>query len=116
MRASLSLPCTIEEIFPLTPVQNFILDISRLTPSGLAFQQQYTYYLTGDVDPQLVQESWECIVARHPSLRTSFHCEGTSQSFQVVHDRAALPFLYRDLRDLEENERTGLKTGSLCSL
>ncbi len=106
MRASQSLPCQLEEIFPLTPVQNFILDISRMTPSGLAFQQQYTYYLTGEVDPQLVQESWEVIVARHPSLRTSFHCEGTSQSFQVVHRKAPLPFLFRDLRGLGEDERT----------
>lgn len=106
MTAPQSLPYRLEEIFPLTPVQNFLLDISRLTPSGLAFQQQYTYYLSGEVRPNLVQRSWEIIVARHPSLRTSFHCEGTSQSFQVVHDQARLPFFFQDLRALAEAERT----------
>ena len=106
MTASQSLSYKIEEIFPLTPVQNFILDISRLTPSGLAFQQQYTYYLSGEIRPELVQQSWEIVVARHPSLRTSFHCEGTSQSFQAVHDHARLPFFFQDLRSLSEEART----------
>lgn len=106
MTASQSLSYKIEEIFPLTPVQNFILDISRLTPSGLAFQQQYTYYLSGEIRPELVQQSWEIVVASHPSLRTSFHCEGTSQSFQVVHDHARLPFFFQDLRSLSEEART----------
>lgn len=100
------LPCRLTEIFPLSPVQTFMLDVSRQTPSGLAFQQQYTYYLSGSIEPELVRRAWEHICARHPSLRTSFHYEGTSRPFQVVHDKSTLPFFFRDLRSLSPDERT----------
>jgi hypothetical protein len=95
----------IEDIFPLTSVQQFMLDNAAATPSGLAFQQQYTYYLDGDVDPQLCRKAWEIVVARHPAMRTSLHHQGTSRAFQVVHGLAPLPFAIVDLSHLDEQER-----------
>ncbi len=99
------LPYRLTDIFPLSPVQTFMLDVSRQTPSGLAFQQQYTYYLSGSIEPELVRRAWEHICARHPSLRTSFHYAGTSKPFQAVHDTSSLCFVFRDLRALAPEER-----------
>ncbi len=105
----------LQEIFPLTPVQRFMLDIHHLTPSGLAFQQQYSYYLMGDVDPDMCRRAWEAVAARHPAMRTSFHWEGLTQPFQVVHARVRLPMYTADLRHLGPDERNAAAFGWLMT-
>ncbi|OXS30141.1 MAG: hypothetical protein BCS36_06620 [Desulfovibrio sp. MES5] len=97
----------LQEIFSLTPVQQFMLDCSEHTPSGLAFQQQYSYYLEGKVDPELCRKAWEVVVARHPAMRASIHHKGTSQAFQVIHAATFLPFELHDVSQLHEDERNG---------
>ena len=95
----------IQEIFPLASMQQFILNTTLYTKSGLSFQQQYSYYLEGNVNPELCRKAWEILVMRYPALRTSIHYEGTSQPFQVVHTSADLPFTFRDLVSIPEEQR-----------
>lgn len=94
-------PNNIQEIFVPTPLQQGMLFHNIKAPGSSVYVQQYSLKGNGSMDADLCATAWAAVVARHPSLRTSFHWEGLEKSYQVVHSRVSLPFVHEDISHLD---------------
>ncbi|UGA36335.1 condensation domain-containing protein [Chromobacterium haemolyticum] len=85
----------IVDLWSLTPVQEGMLFHSRMEassgPAGV-YIEQVVAELDGAVDPVLLRQAWEQVLARHDALRVSFAWEGLAAPLQRVHRAPALPF------------------------
>lgn len=83
----------IEDIYPLSPMQESLL-IHALTASGntIGFEQA-CHRIDGPLDVAAFQAAWQSAVDRHPILRTAFVWQGLDRPLQFVH--AHLPFAAR---------------------
>jgi acyl carrier protein len=97
----------IEDLYPLSPVQQGILFYVLSAPeSGVYFEQFILAYDDG-LDPEVFVAAWQQVVDRHPILRTSFLWEDLDAPVQVVHRSVRLPVERLDWRYLgaEEQQR-----------
>ncbi|HTE52167.1 MAG TPA: amino acid adenylation domain-containing protein [Kofleriaceae bacterium] len=95
----------IEDIYPLSPLQEGLLFHGALAPESEAYVNQRAMALVGELDRDAFAEAWRRIIARHAVLRTGFHWEQLDRPVQVVHRELALPLVSLDLRDLTGEER-----------
>ncbi|MBG1265934.1 non-ribosomal peptide synthase/polyketide synthase [Nostoc sp. WHI] len=75
----------IEEIYPLSPMQQGMLFHSLYDPESGVYFAQVSCTLTGNLDVQTFEQAWEKIVAKHSIFRTAFVWESLSQPVQVVY-------------------------------
>src|SRR5687767_9446926 len=93
--------------YPLSPMQQGMLFHTLLdTQAGQYVGQVIFDFPDADLDVGAFQQSWDHVVARHPTLRTSFHCDGDAP-VQRVHAGADLPFAFEDWRDLSAAGQKG---------
>jgi aryl carrier-like protein len=105
----------IEDLYPLTPVQEGMLYHTLADPEAGRHVEQFVCRLRGELDRPALRESWHRLVARHPALRSTIHWTDLGASYQVVHSRADHPFDYEDWRRLtppEQDERLTAYLGS----
>ena len=75
----------IEDIYPLTPLQEVMLAyVLRAPEPGLYFLSQ-TSNFTGDVNIPFFEQAWQQVIMRHQNLRASFLWEGLERPLQVIH-------------------------------
>jgi amino acid adenylation domain-containing protein len=94
----------IEDVYELSPMQEGMLVQALNEPAAGLYFQQAVMPLSG-VEVAAFQHAWQCVVARHPVLRTSFHWEGLSKPVQVVHRAVHVPFEVQDWRGLPAEEQ-----------
>ncbi|MCZ7482998.1 condensation domain-containing protein [Rhizobium rhizogenes] len=104
----------IENIYPLSPMQEGLLFHSIATPDEGVYVPQIVLQLRGAIDPQIMHDCWSEMVSRHAVLRTTFHWEERDEPFQVVHSDASLAWSQLDWSslDVEEQQR---RLGALLS-
>ncbi|MFL6285810.1 MAG: condensation domain-containing protein, partial [Pyrinomonadaceae bacterium] len=95
----------VEDIFPLSPLQQGILFHTLYDPKGGAYVEQFSYTLEGEVDAVALRAAWEQASERHPILRTAFVWEGLDEPLQVVRKRCALPWEEHDWRGVVPAEQ-----------
>jgi amino acid adenylation domain-containing protein len=98
----------VEDIYPLTPMQQGILFHSLYRRASGEYVEQFSCDLRGPLDVPAFRRAWERVISRHPALRTAFVWEDIDEPLQVVHDEAALPFELHDwgaLSAAEQRER-----------
>ncbi|MFG2513957.1 amino acid adenylation domain-containing protein [Streptomyces sp. NPDC048584] len=74
----------IEDVFPLTPVQQGMLYHSLLHPDSAHYQDQQELRLTGRIDVDAFRGAWGDVSARHPLLRGAVVWRGVPQPVHVV--------------------------------
>ena len=94
----------IEDIYPLSPMQEGILFHSLYAPEAPVYVEQISCTFEGEFDDRAFEQAWRQSVKRHPILRTSFVREGLDEPVQVVHRQVELPFSRLDWRELEAGE------------
>ncbi|KVE40097.1 non-ribosomal peptide synthetase [Burkholderia sp. TSV86] len=77
----------VEEVYPLTPMQEGML--YHALGGGGMYVEQLACTLTGAVDEGALRAAWGDVIESNPVLRTSFHWEGVVQPVQVVHASAS---------------------------
>ena len=78
----------IDDIYPLTPIQQGILFHTLSEPgSGLYFVQSCCR-LSGDIDAEAFKRAWQAVVDHHPVLRTAFIWKRGDEPLQAVHKKA----------------------------
>src|SRR4029079_232292 len=82
----------IEDIYPLSPLQQGILFHCLYAPKSVAYFMQICWTLEGDVQVDAFRHAWQQIVDRHPVLRTRFAWERRDQPLQVVYRKVELPW------------------------
>ncbi|MFL8988772.1 non-ribosomal peptide synthetase [Pseudomonas sp. QLc11A] len=95
----------IEDVYPLTPMQEGMLLHTLLEPgTGLYFMQD-RYRINSELDPQRFAQAWQAVVARHEALRASFCWNVGEDMLQVIHKPGSTPIEYLDWRDIAEAEQ-----------
>jgi amino acid adenylation domain-containing protein len=105
----------IEDIYPLSPMQQGILFHTLLSPDSGEYIPQVCLTLTGLLNIEQFKQAWEYVIARHQSLRASFHWERREQPFQVIYRQVNLPWQQQDWRNLSPDEQQNLLKNLLKS-
>ncbi|MEL7228217.1 MAG: condensation domain-containing protein, partial [Cyanobacteria bacterium J06576_12] len=79
----------IENMYPLSPMQEGLLFHSLLSPTAGTYVPQIVLSFSGQLDGNLLQQAWEKAVTEHSILRTGFYWEQREQPFQVVYRQPA---------------------------
>ena len=98
----------IEDVYPLSPLQEGMLFHSTLEPESGIYVQQLTCLLRGKLDVRAFEGAWTTVLERHPILRSAFVRADSSEPRQAVYRRADLPLAVADWRALEEQEQEEL--------
>jgi amino acid adenylation domain-containing protein len=90
---------TIEDLYPLTPLQQGILFHTLYAPQSGTYVEQLTCRLQGTLDEAALEQAWYTVIAQHPVLRTSFVWQGLETPLQIVWERVDLPIQLLDWSD-----------------
>ncbi len=91
----------IEDIYPLTPFQEYMLRQRLSEPKpGLYVVHQFSFLREEQVNAAAIKQAWQQVINRNPIQRTSFVWEGLSKPLQLVHRHIAVPLEEYDWRDL----------------
>ncbi|ARO86883.1 non-ribosomal peptide synthetase [Nitrosospira lacus] len=88
----------LDDIYPLSPMQEGMLFHTLLDPDSGIYIEQLHHSFASDIDIEAFERSWWCVVMRHPALRTTFHWNGLDSPLQVVHREAKLNCVRLDWR------------------
>src|SRR5215213_7652389 len=95
----------VEDIYPLSPMQQGMLFHSIYSPDSGAYFEQSLFTIKGDLNVFAFEQSWQRVMERHSILRTSFLWEDLASPVQVVHRRVELAVIKHDWRGLSASER-----------
>jgi amino acid adenylation domain-containing protein/non-ribosomal peptide synthase protein (TIGR01720 family) len=97
-------PSGVEDIYPLSPMQQGILFHVLLAPTSAVYFQQLAWTVDS-LDLPAFLEAWRHCLKRHTILRSSFHWEGLDAPLQVVHAAPELPIDSLDWSQLSSDEQ-----------
>lgn len=89
----------IEDLYPLTPMQQAMLLHSVLTPNSLGFIQEVVE-IRGPFQPAAFRHAWQRAIDRHAVLRTEFRWQDLDTPLQLVRRNSAVPYEIHDWRGL----------------
>jgi amino acid adenylation domain-containing protein/non-ribosomal peptide synthase protein (TIGR01720 family) len=75
----------IEDVYPLTPMQEGLLLHTLLEPGTGIYYMQDRYRINSEIDPQRFAQAWQAVVARHEALRASFCWDSGEHMLQIIH-------------------------------
>lgn len=87
---------SIEDIYPLSPMQQGMLFHSLLNPGTGQYTEQLSTSLIGPFNMDAFRQSWQEVLNRHSILRSSFVWEDIEEPLQIVHKQVDLPLTYED--------------------
>lgn len=96
----------IENIYPLTPMQEGMLYHSILGESNSDYIVQNVFHLQGEVKEELLEQAIEAVSMRFAVLRTSFMYENVKKPMQVVMKKRKLKLQCFDLSSYKQAEQT----------
>ncbi|NKY14107.1 non-ribosomal peptide synthetase, partial [Streptomyces somaliensis] len=100
----------VEDIYPLTPMQQGMLFHSLLEPDSSSYFEQTLLVLDGVTDIEALARAWQQVVDATPVLRTTLAWQGIAEPVQIVRREAVLPVTVGDWRGLsEEGQRAALE-------
>lgn len=92
---------TIEDAYPLTPLQQGMLLHWLAAPRSGVDVEQIVCTLSEAVDVEALREAWQCVARRYAAFRTSFEWRDLNRPLQRVHAAAELPFAVHDWGDVD---------------
>jgi natural product biosynthesis luciferase-like monooxygenase protein/non-ribosomal peptide synthase protein (TIGR01720 family) len=85
----------IEDVYPLSAMQEGILFHSLYAPGGGEYVEQYCFRLGAELDLGVLERAWGVVVERHAVLRSRILWEGVERPLQVVERRVEVPVEHR---------------------
>jgi amino acid adenylation domain-containing protein/non-ribosomal peptide synthase protein (TIGR01720 family) len=95
----------IEDVYPLTPMQEGMLLHTLLEPGTGLYYMQDRYRINSELDPQRFAQAWQAVIARHEALRASFCWNVGEDMLQVIHKPGNTPIEYLDWSAIAEAEQ-----------
>lgn len=74
----------IEEVYPLSPIQEGLLFTALYHPASDIYFTQRVFELQGKLDVKKFTTAWQQIIDLYPILRTAFHWQGLEKPLQVI--------------------------------
>ena len=98
----------VEDIYPLSPMQQGMLFHDVLAGDTPAYIQQFSCAITGAFDESAFRRAWDEVIDRHPVLRTAFFWNDVEQPLQVVFSEAQATWtLEGRVEDIAREHREG---------
>ena len=94
----------IEDIYPLSPMQQGLLFHTLRAPSSGVYIVQSRLTLLGEIDAECFRAAWRSAIARHSALRTAFRVDLDSP-LQIVYAHVNEPVGTEDWRRLSPSDR-----------
>ncbi|MEA2692036.1 MAG: hypothetical protein QOJ16_1423, partial [Acidobacteriota bacterium] len=104
----------LEDVYPLSPLQEGILFHSLYAPESGVYVEQLSCALVGPLDAAAFARAWERVIERHAVLRTAFVWKSQKRPLQAVQRKVALPLLSEDWSHLASGEREARFRGFLA--
>jgi amino acid adenylation domain-containing protein len=96
----------VEDVYPLGPLQEWMLWQHRFAPRPGLYVGHSVFELdAAGVEPGALEAAWQAMVDRYATLRTGFAWRGLARPLQVVRRSARVPFAREDWRGLQAAER-----------
>ncbi|ETK21803.1 non-ribosomal peptide synthetase [Pseudomonas sp. FH1] len=95
----------IEDVYPLTPMQEGLLLHTLLEPGTGLYYMQDRYRINSALDPERFAQAWQAVIARHEALRASFCWNVGEDMLQVIHKPGSTPIEYLDWSNAPESEQ-----------
>ncbi|MFH8462582.1 non-ribosomal peptide synthase/polyketide synthase [Streptomyces sp. NPDC017991] len=96
---------TVDDLYPLTPMQAGMLFHSLLDPDSRTYVNQVQLVLSGVADPHALAEAWQRTVDANAMLRTHPVWQETAEPMQAVRRRAAVPVTHHDWSGWSDERR-----------
>ncbi|WP_344596106.1 amino acid adenylation domain-containing protein [Actinomadura vinacea] len=97
-----SLPTVVEDVYPLTALQQGMVFQAELAAERSMFWVQNGLLLEGELDLMALRLAWELVFARHEVLRTTAVWDRVPEPLAVVSRSVPLPLRVLDLSELDE--------------
>ncbi len=95
----------VEDIYPLTPVQEGILFHALSEPESSAYLITLSCRFEGDLVLADFRRAWEAAIEKHPTLRATIHWMKIDSPLQVVKRQLALPLTIHNWRDKSDADQ-----------
>jgi amino acid adenylation domain-containing protein/non-ribosomal peptide synthase protein (TIGR01720 family) len=95
----------IEDIYPLSGVQQGMLFESLYAPDSGVYFQQWICTVNGQLNVSAFEQAWQQVVARHSILRTAFVWEELTQPLQVVYRQVDVKLQTQDWQKLSVQQQ-----------
>jgi amino acid adenylation domain-containing protein/non-ribosomal peptide synthase protein (TIGR01720 family) len=95
----------IEDVYPLSPMQQGMLFHSVYGPESGDYVVQISCELHSDLKAAAFARAWQYVVNRHAILRTSFAWKGLAEPLQMVHRKMNFRVEQQDWRGLSQSEQ-----------
>lgn len=90
-------PEAIDDLYPLTPLQEGILFHELYEKGKGAYYEQMSFRLSGEVDVKLVEQAYNQLMQRHEALRAGILYKDLEQPLQVILSGRTVEFSFLDL-------------------
>ncbi|MBH3474058.1 condensation domain-containing protein, partial [Pseudomonas putida] len=97
-----------EEVLALSYAQQRQWFLWQMDPQGSAYNIPVALRLKGDLDLKALQASFDGLIARHETLRTTIHLDG-DQPVQVIHPEAPFALVIETLKGIGADATAALK-------
>jgi amino acid adenylation domain-containing protein/non-ribosomal peptide synthase protein (TIGR01720 family) len=95
----------IVDLYELSPMQQGMLFHTLYAPAAGHYIEQRICQIQGSLDIPAFKHAWQCVVDRHPILRTGFYWEDIEKPLQVVFEAAELSWIEQDWQSLTPEEQ-----------
>lgn len=99
------LPPELEDAYPMLMLQAGMFFHNDLNPASAIFHDVFSFRIQFPFVLEKLERAIAQLVARHPSLRTSFDLGHFSEPLQLVHATASVPLSVEDLRHQVASEQ-----------
>jgi amino acid adenylation domain-containing protein/FkbH-like protein/non-ribosomal peptide synthase protein (TIGR01720 family) len=89
----------VEDILPLTPMQEGMVFHSLYEPQSAAYSDQVVLRLRGPLDAPTFEAAWQALGRQYPNLRASFLATETERPVSVIAPGTRLGFAWREASD-----------------
>ena len=95
----------IEDIIPLTPMQEGMLFHYIMEPETLAYHEQISFGLVGKIKPDLMQKAWGFVTQKNEMLRAVYRWKNIDNPIQVILKNHQVAMSYYDLTKKEVEQK-----------
>lgn len=95
----------VEDIYPLSPMQEGMLFHTLYDPGSGAYVVHISSRIQGNLNIAAFKRAWQKILDRHPILRSAYLWEKVDKPLQVVRNEVTLPWYEPDWRGLSAEKQ-----------
>ncbi|OKH59454.1 hypothetical protein NIES2130_09045 [Scytonema sp. HK-05] len=95
----------IEDIYPLSPMQQGMLFESLYAPDSGVYFEQLSFTFKGELNVVAFEQAWQQVVARHSILRTAFVWEQLAEPLQIVYRQVDINLNRHDWQQLSAQKQ-----------